>query len=438
MDFVRLNAGTYIPDLLVEGYNSLVFTERFNEPGDFELRTFNVETVAALLPEGTFVSHLETQEMMVVENLNIEEVGEGEDAKDELVITGRSAWTVLEHRYVEAEYRKKRPLRRAYSATSAAGVLIFNAIDNASGKDVTRGDDDPETEAQRNDYSWTTADVIPNVAITESVISEGPSRKWYVEEGMLWPQLQKILIDADLALRCMRPVTGNTGVVITVNTALATRGVVVRTPTSNITALRFDIYDGIDRSATVKFSRLQGHLSKPKYLSSNKDFKTVVELKSDVSLSDVYRSSAEAALTGWKRRTMEMDAGTPELPPEPEKPEELRKNATKEQKEERQDAMDVWLDKHAKWKNKVARIKEDFREDAEAAALRALKVQRRLSMFSSDISALAPYRFKEHYNLGDVVSIFGDYGLASSMIVAEYVRTEDSNGDRGFPGLVAP
>ena len=76
--------------------------------------------------------------MMVVENHSIEETGEGEDAKDELTVTGRTAWTILEHRYVEANYQKKRFMRREYSATTAAGVLIFNAIDNASGKDVTR------------------------------------------------------------------------------------------------------------------------------------------------------------------------------------------------------------------------------------------------------------------------------------------------------------
>ena len=277
------------------------------------------------------------------------------------------------------------------------------------------------------------------MVITESVAAEGPARDWVLEEGMLWPQLQKILVDADLGLRCMRPVTGGTGTVLTVATALATRGVVTRSPANTaISALRFDIYAGVDRSATVQFSRLQGHLSKPKYLNSNKDFKSTLELKSGLAMADVQLSNAEAALRGWERRTMDLDAGSPEYPPEPEKPKELRKNATRADREKRQEDMDKWIDKHALWENKVERIKTKFKAASRANALRALKAQRRLRCSELGYFSSRPYTFKKEYNLGDIVSIYGDYGLASKMIVAEYVRTEDPTGDRGFPGLVAP
>lgn len=441
MDFVRLGeryTTSYIPDKLIEGYTSLIWTERFHEPGEFELKSFDILGMKALLPEDTLVSHLETREVMVVETHEIQMVGEGADAQPEIVIKGRSASVIFEHRWVESTYQKKRRMRRKYSATAAVGVLLVNAVDNPSGFDITRGDDDPDTELVVNSYPWTTKDVIPNVAVTDSVANDGDTRWWYLEEGMLYPQIMKILIDRDLSLRCMRPVSPNPATVITVFSQLARRGEVARTAVANVTQLRFDLYSGVDRSDSVKFSLLQGHLEKPQYVKSSRFHKTVMEIMSgEVTVSDVYRPG-ESNLTGWQRKTSGFDAGTPELPPMPEKPDDIKSNATAAQRNAYNNAMDNWVDKYARWKNKRNAIVTDFREEQTKAALRELKLLRRINMFSGDVTALAPYKYQTHYNLGDAVMLFGDYGESQKMIVSEFVRTEDSTGDRGFPGLVEP
>lgn len=444
MDFVRLGAeGTtqYLPDLLIEGYNSLIWSERWQDHGDFELKSFDVDRLKKLLPQKTLVSHLETEEVMAVETHSIEMVGEGEDAQPEITIKGRSVTTIFEHRFVESNYQKKRRMRKQYSATGAAGVLIYNAIDNASGSDVTRGDDDPDTEGVINNYDWTTKDRLPNIAVTESVSAEGETRWFQLEQGILYPQLTKILFSQDLGLRTRRPVLPNSVKVFTVKTALADRGTIVRTQTNDVTSLLFEIYDGLDRSSgpnSVQFSQLQGHVLNPQYLESNQDYKTALEVKSGVvEVNDVYREG-DGALTGWDRRVMDYDAGSPEIPPEPEKPDELKKNATKAERDARADAMDVWIDKHAKWKNKRDSIIADFKDEARKAGLDELKKMRRVDMLSGDVSELTPYIYKTHYFLGDTVLLVGNYDTAVKMIVQEYVRTEDENGDRGIPGLIAP
>lgn len=441
MDFVRLGeryTSNYVPDKLIEGYNSLIWTERFQAQGEFELKTFDIDNMAALLPEDTLVSHLETQEVMQVETHSIDFVGEGEDARPELTIRGRSATSILEHRWVEGAYQKKRRMRKKYSATAAASVLLVNALDNKSGADLTRGDDDPDTEGVVNHYAWNTLDYIPNVAITEIVSAEGPTRWWQLTQGMLYPQLMKILTDADLGLRCLRPVSPSPSTVVTVKTALAERGTVVRTQVADVTQLRFEVYSGTDRTGSVKLSLLQGHIDKPQYLFSKKDYKTGVEIMTgQITLSDVYRPG-ESGLTGWQRRIMGVDGGSPELPPEPEKPEELGENATAAQRKARREAIDVWKTKHAKWRNKRDRIVADFREEERTAALNALRKARRVNMFSGDVSSLSPYIYKKHYDLGDTVLLADDKGQTAKMMVSEYVRTEDPNGDRGFPGLVEP
>lgn len=441
MDFVRLGeryTTAYIPDKLIEGYNSLIWTERNLGAGEFELKSFDVAGLKALLPEDTLVSHLETQEVCIVETHEINMVGEGQDAEPELTIRGRTARSIFESRWVESTYQKKRTLRQKYSATSAAGVLMWNAVVNSSGKDVTRGDTDPDTQAMKNDYPWTTLDVLPNVFITESVAAEGELRWWQLEEGILDPQLIAILDNQKLSVRTIRPVSPNPATVITVDSVLATRGTIRRTFNADVPGLRFDIYQGTDKSAIVKFSQLQGHLENPAYLLSSKDMKTVVEvMTAGDSIGDIYRPGEEG-LTGWRRKTMGFDAGSPDGPPQPERPDEPGENATRAQRLKYRKDLDAWKVQMGKWRNKWGGINAAFRAEAVKRATRELAQARRVNMVTGDISTQSPYKYKVDYDLGDTVTLVGDYGVETQMVVSEYVRTENSEGDRGFPGFVEP
>jgi len=437
MDLVRLGPAystSYVPDVLIEGYSSLIWTERKRNPGEFELKSTDVDRLRALIPEDCLISHLETEEVMVVET---HEIGTNEAGDDEITITGRSFDIIFEQRMLDGPYQKKRRLRRAYSATSAACVLMVNAVDNTSGKDLTRGDSDADSP-ELNDYAWSTRDAVPNIVITESVASEGAVRNWNVEKGALYPQLMTILEAQNLGIRTLRPKFGSSGTVITVRSALAARGEVVRTANPQINALRLDIFSGVDRRGSVVFNYLHGHVKNRKYLFSSKDYKTSVDVKTDVIVNDVSRNATEAGYTGLRRKVAEYDAGSAEIPAAPEKPDELRKNATKQQREERADAMDRWQDKYARWKNKRARILADFREEVANEAQGVLRRSQRTYLFSGDIAENAPYIYKVHYNLGDLVTLNGDYREAETMVVEEYTRTEDATGERGFPTLATP
>lgn len=431
MDFVRLGPAystTYYPDQLIEGYISLIWTEKFQDPGEFELKSYDVARMKSILPTDTLVSHLETKEVMRVESHSIEMEGEGEDAVPVITVRGRSAYAILEDRWVEGPYQKKRPMRMAYSATSALCVLLYQAVDNNQGVDLTRA----------GHYLWTTLDDIPNVCVTETVSTEGRIRARRLEQGPLLEQFRKMMIDGDLGVRTIRPVSPNRGTVITVNSAIASRGQVNRLTRTDITELRFDVYAGVDRSATVKFSQLQGHLDKPQYLESTQNHKTVVEIMSDViEVSDVYRPG-ETSLQGWRRRTVPFDAGSPEIPEPPEKPERLGRNPTNAERTQYHNQMDKYRTDLAKWRNTKETIISDFREEAALEAQRVLKEHRKTNLFAGDISDLSPYKYNTHYFLGDTVLLVGDYNKTAKMVVQEYIRTEDVNGDRGIPGLVEP
>lgn len=444
MDLVRLGAPystQYLPDALIEGYSSAIWTERFFTPGEFEIKTADVDRMMELLPEDTLISHLDTDQVMMVESHTVED---DEDGNPVLTITGRSLDLMLEHRFVESRYQKRRSMRRKYSPVGALSVLLWQAFANTSGKDVTRGDKDDDT-GERNDYSWNTQDAIPNVVITDSAADNGTSKDWFLNEGMLLPQIAKMLTKADLGIRVIRPGSESNAQVITVKTNLADRGDVVRTYTTGITAMRFDIYQGIDRSHTseppenrVQFSVLQGDITEAQYARSKKDMKTIVEIMTSASIADQARNATERAYTGIRRKVSAIDAGEPDIPDAPDRPEDPRKNATQAEKNAWREAIDNWRDKMTAWRNKRDRIMDAFKEAAIDDAQGELKAKRRLKMFSGNISPMATYQYRVHYGLGDTVSLYGDYDEVQKMIVAEYVRTEDENGDRGYPGLVLP
>lgn len=401
MEIVRLGVAystDYVPDLVVENLSEIVWTERFLEPGEFEFKTPNIEETLAILPEMTLVSHRETADVMMVET---HEIQTDENGNHLLSIRGRSVDAFLEHRHVESSYGKKRKMAKNYSPRGAAAVLLWNAIDNPSEFDVTRD----------GSYPVPGRDQIPNVMVTDSANGDD-SRRWWLEEGPLYPQLIDILTRYDIGLRIIRP-SGTNGTRVKVLTSPAERGNIERTYVTNITALRFDLFQGIDRShlqsgnERVAFNTLHGDILSANYLFSVQNFKTACEIMSGAGGSDQYRNNTEQNYTGWRRRVMSHDAGEPEYPD----------GATNAQK---------------------SNINDEFRADAETDALRALKRNRRVKIISGDISPQAPYQYKVHYNLGDTVSLFGDYGQVAAMVVSEYIRTQDADGDRGYPGLVVP
>lgn len=45
------------------------------------------------------------------------------------------------------------------------------------------------------------------------------------------------------------------------------------------------------------------------------------------------------------------------------------------------------------------------------------------------------YQYRNHYYLGDIVTVRGTYGFSTNMRVTEYIRVENDEGEIGYPGL---
>ncbi len=126
MDILRVSRTDFVPNMLIEHCSSKIWTERYQDPGEFELRTSQISQIRKLLPTMSLVSHRETDEVMMVETHSI---GRDSAGYPELTVKGRSLDAFGEHRYLEGPYPgKKYKMARDYTAAEAAIVLLWNCF----------------------------------------------------------------------------------------------------------------------------------------------------------------------------------------------------------------------------------------------------------------------------------------------------------------------
>lgn len=396
MDVFKIDRGvdngtapTYLPTDLLEGYFSMIWTERFRDPGEFELKVnqYISSWMYSYLPLGQFISHRDTDEVMQVETHSIDYDSDG---KPELTITGRSLTMWPEQRLIEGVYQKKKQMQKNYTPLRAASVLLWDTFVNSSGTSVL-----DDQSGGRSTY-----DNLPQVAITSGVRgSSGVSKPRFLATGPMYPEVYKFLVNGDVGIRTMRP-TGISGNVVSVTSD----GTISFTSTPNMQKLRFEIYDGLDRTLSqsvlpaVVFSASLGHLIRPKYLFSIKDWKTQASVDSNVGGADSFRGGV--GHVGYDERQIYVDAGS------------IEDSATS-----------------TELNNFIINL-SDYGDTA-------LHQHRKTRVVDTDISTDVPYAYKRDYWLGDLVTIYGDYSVEQDMLVMEHIRIEDKDGDRAYPTLVA-
>ena len=168
----------------------------------------------------------------------------------------------------------------------------------------------------------------------------------------------------------------------------------------------FHIHKGDNKKSKVIFSWDYGELESATYLTSIKAYKNVAIVTGTYFDTIVYEGTSTSNLQ-YDRRIMYVDAadidakmlGTnpPVFPTTTEKAaiiEKLTNRGTK-----------------------------------------ALKKQKKVIMSNVDVSRLTSHKYRTDYDIGDVVSISGNYGVIEPRRVIEFVEIEDANGEVGYPTL---
>lgn len=240
MELVTLNAN-HQPAKLVENYDSLIWTERFNTVGDFEIQTGDIDRFMTVLPEGTVVSLRESNVPMIVETHLIERE---KNKPTKLIIKGRAFESILD--------------RRIAVSAVAAGLGDWNVVAKI-----------PSDVAYYIinkicvDGILSASDIFPAAQVefvtpADYLTGTGPNRSFSVPRGQL---LSAVLTFLQAEAREDLTTTPDTPAVVQ-------HGIRAVRPDASGTAVAIEIYTGTDRYSTVYFDGTRDLLDDGKYLFS--------------------------------------------------------------------------------------------------------------------------------------------------------------------------
>lgn len=400
MDLVTVNRSDYSLGKLVElnwKTDSLIWTERFQQLGEFELHTQSVANVRALLPERSMCTLRDSREVMWVDSHSIDEV---EDGPDELVVKGRSLECILMRRiWMNAKYGKTVKMDKKYSIRQAVETWVWNAICNGTGNDRINTSE-----------TYPAGNQLPNVIVTDSIdpSSDGPDQARKVKNGYVYDQMQTFLASGNYGIRIVRPDnTKGRKVHIDADGTFNTDSV------ADITDLRFDFYDGRDISDKVVFSYKAGHLDSPSYEMSSLNLMTGVEVDGDPRTHYFTNPDILAGTnTGWNRLDGYVDGGS------------------------KQDLTQGGSESDADFAARKAASADDFEQSLEDLGRRTVRRDGAdIKTIDAQISPNINFKYGKDYRLGDRVMVQGRYGVHEKKWVTEFIRTRDSEGERAFPTL---
>ncbi len=350
---------------LINGIRTKMWIERYFEAGEF---TFTAPVSSGLrrtLPIGTFISHIGTKEIMLVEN---HEINYNEDAEDEIVISGRGFETFFEQRIVGSNRVFPR-VGDLTEYTIAANYSWLQAIQMVNDHIVT-------DNLVNDDYALDYISTISNVTI-ESVEIERA-----IPRGNLYDRLLELLAVDFLGIKVVRPGPWSPFGPDSPHVALV-------------------IHQGVDRSSEVIFSYDTGEIVSADYLWTNKALKNAVLVKGTWVETVVNPSG----MTGIQRRMMYVDASdidsSLDEPPLPGSPTYL--------------SILAYLQRRG---------------------LEALFQQNDVALTKAEVSRnAAGSKYRQDFDVGDLITVSGDYNEVSTMRVMEYVEIEDDTGESGYPTL---
>jgi hypothetical protein len=358
MDFFKFNSETGMTDptsgAAINGATRKMWVERYSEPGEFEIIAPVQSDLRRFLPLGTLISHINTSEVMMVEN---QEITENLGENSELKITGRSFVAYLENRLIGVNAARSNSIIVPITLASA---ITWNQVVTLINQYISTPTTDPN-------------DRVPDVLAVTDLTGVGTTEARPVEGDVLKAVLDILGVD-DLGIKSSAP---------------------VGTP-----FLELRVYKGVDKSRSVIFSWTTNDLNASSYLFTNRKLKTTALVVG----KGIWTVVDTPGATGYARRMMRVDSDIDKDQNTPPSGPTLTGLISKMQ----------------------------------TAGRQALRKQRELHITNAEVSNLSKYEYRFDYNMGDLVTIEGDYNQQEVKRVTEYAEIEDENGYSGHPTLDSP
>lgn len=346
---------------IINGLQSKMWIERYRDAGEFTIKASVDSGARELLPIGSFISHTNTKEIMIVED---HEISDNDDKTSIITITGRGLETYFDNRIV---------------GSNVASDAIF--FDNNKDYIIP------------SDYTWAQCIYIYNQHVDPlyihdpddafpyliflSEVSSGRTVQRKVPKGPLYQALLQLLEIDNLGLKIIRP-----------------------DPSSPLdkSYTRMVIHKGVDRRKSIVFSYPAGEVKNADYFWSNRNSKTAAHVMGTWIQKRVIEDGEL-----YDRRMVLVDGSDIDQP--------LTSFPTGITRTNVEEAL-------------VDRGKD------------VISALRNIALTKVDTTNLVvKEKFRRDYDVGDLVSVNGNYNESALMRVSEYVEIEDENGEQGYPTL---
>lgn len=350
---------------IINGVKSKTWIERYEKAGEFKFIANANSGVRELLPIGSFVSHVDTKEVMIVEN---HEISDDQGKETEVIITGRGFESFLENRIVGSN--------KVFPATE--GVTDYVLAANTTWIQT-------RTLIGNHIYVAPLIDdgnAIPYVEAVASVSGAGSLEERTVKTGDLYSRVQELLAIDRLGIKIVRP--GYWG---PLSPAIGNLAII--------------IHKGVDRTNSVIFSYDTGEIESADYLWSNKKVKNCA-LVSGRWVETFVNTTKE----GYERRMMHVDASDID-------------NAYSE----------------APTGGDLTQVVNAMNQ----RGIAALAAQTDVALTKAEVSRQAVKTvYRTDFDVGDLITVSGDYNETAVNRISEYVEIEDETGKSAYPTLSMP
>jgi len=352
-EFFKLDS-SYYPNTTISKFDTLIWTERYQKEGEFQLVVDDYIDILTTLPLGTLLSHTDTLQVMIVENHEIER---DKEKKLKITVSGRSFETFAENRVT---YGPTTPL---YDPTThVANVSSFSGSAEAAAVALLVAHMVATTDP--------TQDAIPNLSVYSVLRAPDSSLTHIFQRGDLYARVMELLNISDAGIKTIRPVSPDT-------------------------TLDIVIHDGLDLTGSVIFYAQYEDLEDAKYLWSIRGYKNYAQVTAH-DYARIYQSrDVGSTLSGLNRRVMYVPAN----------------------------------DIEGNYSPGTSTDAISTRGQSE------IDMHKQLALLQAKIATTARPKFKIDYDVGDLVTVFGEFSTAQTMRVTEHILTIDKNGLRGYPSL---
>ena len=282
MELMTLNDDNQ-PAKLIENYDSLIWTERFNTMSDLQIEAGNIDQFMTLLPEGSRVTLRDSTVPMIVETHQIDRK---KNTPQKLTIKGRSYDSILDRR------------------VSIQSVLALTGTDNWTVN--------VKTPSDLAHYIITKicvegivslADIFPGAQVqfptpVDYLTSTGPVKPFVVERGSLLETVLSLL-QAEAA---EDPST------VPATPAVVPHGIRSVRPNAAGTAIAIELYTGVDKRTSVYFDATRDLLDDGTYLFSKVGSANAAYGVASGIAATMFEGPSDP--TGLDRRVILVDAST--------------------------------------------------------------------------------------------------------------------------------